>query len=196
MVALMEHQQQAQPDEEENWVATVPASVRALWRFPMYSEARTWFQWMNVFVPSDIADSMGIDDAVATRLCEAGAWQRIIKFTGDFDNGEGIYEYVPLPGGPRNHPVHVQPERMVGYTEVLGARNGPIRIRTERDQRKSMSTPGARGHINRREQRYKAMQEAVEKRRALQQAKAKEEPEWKRKAGGSAAKKMIDTRQM
>lgn len=178
-------------DETEDWLATVPRSVRALWNLPMYSEARTWFQWMNVFVPSDIADAMGIDVDVAKRLCDAGVWQRIVINTEDFDGREYIYEYVPLPSGPRNHPVHIQPERLVGYGEVLSPRGMPIRIRTERDMRRTMSTPGARGHINRREQRYRAMQEAVEKRRAVQMAKAKEDPKWKKKAG-----KTIDTRQM
>lgn len=176
MVAVPIEQAHSPPDVDEFF--DVPKSVRALWRLPMYSEARTWFQWTNVFTPSDIADLMGINVEVAQRLTEAAVYHRIVT-REDFDGQEHIYEYVPLPPGPRFHPVHQQPERMVGYDEVLCARGMPVRIRTERDQRKSMSTPGARGHINRREQRYHAMQAAVDARRKKQAEKAGTD-EWRK----------------
>lgn len=153
----------------------------------MYSEARTWFQWSDIFFPSDIADYMGIDVSVAERLCDAAVWQRIIVKTDDFDGREYLYEYLPLPPGPRNHPSGTPPERVVGYIEILSPRGQPVRIRTERDMRRSMSTPGARGKINRREARYRAMQEAVEKRKLKQQQRAEDEPRWRKAKKNSIA---------
>lgn len=102
-----------------------------------------------------------------------------IEDTGDRINGrsdryEEIYTFVPLPPGPRVHPTRTPPEVVWGYTEILSPRGMPVRIRTERDQRRTMSTPGARGRIKRREQRYQAMQEAVEKRKQVQAVRAKE----------------------
>lgn len=176
----------ALPMEQEEEVV-IPDAIRREWMKATYSEARTWFQWLDVFVPSDIADSMGISLAVAKRFVVAGEWHGIIQNTGDDDGREDIFEYVPLPPGPTHHPTGLPPERLVGYGEILCPRGMPVRIRTERDMRRTMSTPGARGHINRREARYRAMQEVVEKRRLKQLERAKDDPNWKKKSKKSRA---------
>lgn len=170
------------PEVEEDEFANVPKSVRALWKLPMYSEARTWFQWSNIFMPSDIADFMGIDTSVAKRLIDAAVWHRIVKNTEETDGRETIFEYIPLPPGPRLHKTGTPPERITpGVYDLAPANRGmPVRIRTERDQRKSMSTPGARGVINRREQRYKAMLEAVEVRKKKQAERLAADPNWRK----------------
>lgn len=133
-----------------------------------YAEARSWIDWIRVFTPSDLADTMVVDLTVAERFIKAAEWHGIIRNTGDFDGREYIYEYVPLPPGPRNHPHKEPPEKVVGYDEVLCARGMPIRIRTERDMRRILSTSGARSVHVRREKAYKKQQEAVALRRKKQ----------------------------
>jgi len=96
-----------------------------------------------------------------------------IEDTGDTDqmNGSGeqpIYALIPLPPGPRHHPHKLPPERVVGYSEVLSPRGLPIRIRSERDMRRILSTSGARSKHVQREKRYQKMIEAQEKKLAAQ----------------------------
>lgn len=137
-----------------------------------YAEARSWIDWIRVFTPSDLADTMVVDLAVAERFVKAAEWHGIISNTGDFDGREYIYEYVPLPPGPRHHPHKAPPEVAEGYDVEsfpwIRSRGMPIRIRTERDMRRILSTSGARSVHVRREKAYKKQQEAVALRRKKQ----------------------------
>lgn len=89
--------------------------------------------------------------------------------TGDRVNGSGpeeaLYSYVPLPPGPREHP-NFAPEWVItpGVGELAPRRGMPVRIRTERDQRRTLSTPGARQKKKQQEKNYERMQVAKAKR--------------------------------
>jgi hypothetical protein len=161
--------------EEE--VRFVPDWARSAMAQPTYSEARTWFEWLQVFTTGDVADSMGIDEVVAQRYVRAGVWHGIIYLAAE---EEGIYEYVPLPPGPTHHFTQL-PEwqlRSIGCGELAPVRGLPIRL--QKDDRKEMSTPGSRGRAKRREARYKQMQEAVAARRQRQLETLDLEPRWRR----------------
>lgn len=96
-----------------------------------------------------------------------------------------IYAYIkpdrPPEAGPRNHPTKAPPEKdNPAYTEAR-ATGMPVRIRTERADRKGRSTPGQRHKIITRDRNYERMQAAIEKRMEEQKQKAQKEPKWKRK---------------
>lgn len=144
-----------------------------------YAEARVWIVWLQLFTVSDLADSMYCDHTVAESMVKAAVWNQIIEDTGDRMDGpygeETIWSYIPLPPGPNEHPHKTPPEKLVGYDEVLCPRGLPVRIRTDRDTRRLLSTPGSRHIMKMRDARYKEMMEKREvqrdtKRRKYQQA--------------------------
>jgi hypothetical protein len=134
-----------------------------------YDEARAWSVWLRVFTPRDMADAMAIDVESLRGFLVGLERNGTIRYAGSLSDDGGfedaVYEFVPLPPGPKRHPVEVPPERLVGYGEVICPRGMPVRIRTERSYGRAMSTPGSRGQIKRREQRYQRMREAVRARR-------------------------------
>lgn len=145
-----------------------------------------WFVWLRVFTPSELADSMGVDDVVAERFIHAAIWHGIVLDSGDSINGSGpperIYEWKPLPAGPRNHFTHAPEWKITpGCYDLAPVRGMPIRIRTEREMRKIMSTAGSRGVHHRRELAYEKQEAARKKRIADSKAKAQKEPKWKRR---------------
>lgn len=129
-----------------------------------YAEIRTWARWLGSFTPSDLADAMGVDASVGERGVKALLWHGICQDSGvqvyDRSGEEPLIEYVPLPPGPREHATEVPPERLVGYTEVLSPRGMPVRIRTERMMRQTLSTAGARQFHKNRQRAYERQQEA------------------------------------
>ena len=147
-----------------------------------YDEARFWTVWLRVFTVRDLADSMAVTPESLRGFLIGMERHGTVTSMGSLD-GTGefesiVYEWVPLPPGPSEHPNGPLPEQMArqyGAYELAPERGYPVRIRTERDQRKSMSTPGARGHIKRREERYQKMQAAVNERRDKQRRKAEEQ---------------------
>lgn len=149
-----------------------------------YSEARSWAVWLRVFTVEDMAASMAVTPESLVGYLVGLERNGSIVRAGELDDLGGIiYEWIPLPEGPRVHPIGTTPEQLArafGAYEEAPVRGYPIRIRTERAQRKNMSTPGARGKIVRREQRYQRMQEAVRARREKQRIKARQQLE----AGG------------
>ncbi len=73
-------------------------------------------------------------------------------------------------------------------TDVVSRRGEPVRIRTERKTRKSMSTPGARSKVKQANARYEKQQAAVEARAAAQRAKAAAKPRKKPLSAAAAAR--------
>lgn len=155
----------------------------------LYSEARDWFGWLGMFTPGMLADAMGVDDTVADRMVLAGEFHGIIYDTGDRVNGtwrgeQPLFGYVPLPPGPTEHPTETPPERLAGYTDIVCPRGEPVRIRTDRDTRRLMSTPGARSKVLQREKRYEKMMETQRQRAERAKIRAAQglvDPKWKKK---------------
>lgn len=167
---------------------------------PTYDEARYWFVWLRCFTPSELADSMAIDTFVAQRFINAGLFWGIIQGTGDMMNGtaagyEELYEYVPLPPGPRFARTFTPEWRSTPGCYDLAPRRGlPIRIRDEGRARKMGSISGGGAMKEKlRNKRYLAMQEAVEKRKEARKRREHQEPKAKssgrRKAEAMAARK-------
>lgn len=165
-----------------------------------YAEIRDWAVWLQLFTASDLADAMGVNIEWGRRGVKALLWHGICEDTGDVIDGpfgpEPIIGYVPLPPGPKHHPHGILPEviavSQMGGFEIFNQRGVPVRIRTERQMRKSLSTPGARQTHKNRERAYE-LQEEARRRRAEEQriASAREKelgPKWKRKRAAKASK--------
>lgn len=142
-----------------------------------YDETRLWVTWVRIFTQDDLAETMAVEPETLNDFIKGLVRWGTIEDSGDRVNGtergeEVIWSYIPLPPGPTHHPHGTPPEiiavNQMGGFEIHSPRGMPVRIRSERDQRKTMSTPGARGRIKRREQRYWAMQKAVRERAAKQ----------------------------
>lgn len=141
-----------------------------------YAEARLWTYYLRVFTARELADSMGVTiDSIQGMLLGLQFNDTIVN-TGDVGSGgEPLYEFVPLPANPSDHPT-LRPEWSAAPgVGVLAPRNRgqPVRIRTERDTRRTMSTPGARGRLKRREQRFQAMKARVKEREEKREVKTK-----------------------
>lgn len=155
-----------------------------------YDEVRAWAVWLRIFTASDLAEAMAVNVAVAERGIKALLWHGICYDTDDSFRGERIIAYVPLPPGPTEHETGTPPEIIVGYTDILTPRGITIRIRTERDMRKSLSTPGARQHHKNRERAYQRQEQAREQRRMENLERARKDPKWKRVKRGKT--KVVD----
>lgn len=127
-----------------------------------YDETRLWTYWLDRFTISDLADAMGVEPEAIVGHVVGLIHNGTIEDTGDYINGSGpaenILAFIPLPPGPREH--ETQPpewQATPGVGELAPRRGYPIRI--WREDRKKMSTPGQRGYIMRRQQRYEQMME-------------------------------------
>lgn len=163
-----------------------------------YAEVRWWACELGVFTAGDLADAMGVDYEVGRRSVAALCHQGVCHDTGSVIDGrhgyEYIIEYVELPAGPAEHETGISPEA-IALREFrplpTPPRGMPVRIRTERMMRRSLSTPGARQHHKNRERNYQRIQDA-RARRQLEQAIAD-----RRKAQGKpapVAKKQASTK--
>lgn len=142
-----------------------------------FAEARDWIVLLHTFTVSELADCMLIDHAVAQRYVFAAEFWGIIENTKDYVNGteagyEALYSYVPLPPGPRFHP-HRSPEWLStpGCYSLAPRRGMPVRLRNERELRRTLSTPGARAKEKQRDNRYKKMMEKVQARKEAHKIK-------------------------
>ena len=148
-------------------------------------------RWLGPFTARDLAYALGVPPQMGEQFVKALLFHRLATDTGDAAQGpdgeEPIYEMEPLPEGQTNReqrmPAHIQAIIEMGGFEILEPRGLPIRIRTERDQRKSLSTPGARQAHRMREKAWRDQQEAIRKRQEQPQKEAK----WKRRGKGGAA---------
>lgn len=81
-----------------------------------YDEVRTWARWLNVFTAEELADALGdLPVAYGEQGVLALLDNKIITDTGITLEGrhgqpQQLYEYVPLPSGPREHLTEVPPE--------------------------------------------------------------------------------------
>lgn len=148
-------------------------------------------RWLGVFTAQDLADALRVPVELGDQFITALLWHEMVHETDDWVEGphgvETIYELEPLPPGPNQRPRHTPPEisavREFGGLLLYDLRGLPVRIRTERDQRRSLSTPGARQVHRNREREYERMQQAKaqrrikddKKRRALAEGKRVEE---------------------
>lgn len=156
-----------------------------------YADARTWFAWLAIsmgpFTVGDLADSMMIDDDLAAKFIRAGTWTihggvqaALLEDTGSIVNGtyrgdETLYQYRPIEDRVWRHHPHLLPEWQT--TPGCGSwappnRGMPVRIRSDRDLRKLMSTAGSRSAVVQREKRYEMMmiERANAKRKSAEKA--------------------------
>jgi hypothetical protein len=149
-------------------------------------------RWLTLFTPSDLADALRVPPELGEQFVHAMLFHGIVEDTGDELDGplgaERVYEMPPLPPGPNEHPHLLPPEIMavleLGGFEIITPRGLPVRIRTERQMRRSLSTPGARQVHRNRERAYERQKAAEEARREADRAKGAREPKWKRKGKG------------
>lgn len=152
-----------------------------------YGEIREWAIILGAFTASDLARELGVDIDVGRRAVGALCLQGVCANSGDLLDGpfgyEPVIEYVPPPPGPTRREYGPDPvQTAISQAERITVdRGAPVRIRTERQMRRSLSTPGARQHHKNRDRNYQRMQDAVEERRQKQKAKAAQEPQYKRK---------------
>lgn len=107
------------------------------------------------------------------------AEHKLIQSTGRTRGG--LREYgTRVVADPTSRPRHPLPEKEPPAGIEKKATGMPVRIRTERAQRRSLSTPGARQHHKNSERNYQRQQDAVAARAEAQKAKAQREPKWKR----------------
>jgi hypothetical protein len=142
---------------------------------------------------------MAVDESVAERGITALLYQGIVRESRNFQlslwGDIPVYEYVPLPPGPTEHETGTPPWMLWPCgSEVLSPRGLPIRIRTQRDQRGGMSTPGSRQKLKNRERAYQRQKEARESRAEEQRRAAMEDPKWKKVRRGKV--KTVSTKDM
>jgi hypothetical protein len=152
-----------------------------------YQETRFWAVTLRVFTVSDLADIMAVPEEALDSFVFGLLFNGTIEDTGDRINGRGsgieeVYAWIPLPAGPKEHETGPTPESIavmeMGGFEVLSPRGGPVRIRTERQMRRSLSTPGARQTHKLRELAYQRQEEARQKRAEEQRLKGSKKPKW------------------
>lgn len=136
-----------------------------------YDETRLWTYWLRVFTPSDLAETMAVPVEAIEGFIVGLQRNGTIEDTGDMVNGSGppekVYSFIPLPPGPTEHFTR-PPEwqNTPGVGELAPANRGmPVRIRSERQMRKILSTSGAAAKHRQREKRYHKMQEDQAKRK-------------------------------
>lgn len=113
---------------------------------PTYDEARMWVYWLGahdgLFSATELADSMAVTVESAAGFVIGLKRAGTIRDTGMRINGSGppepLYELVPLPPGPTEHPTHLAPEndgRLGCYVEA---------------PRRGMPVPGTTSHGTKR----------------------------------------------
>lgn len=159
-----------------------------------YDETRAWTVMLREFTPGDLADVMGVNDEALEGflfgLLFNGTIEEVGRRNGHGRGLEELYRWVPLPPGPREHPTGVPEWRSPGcYSEVLTPRGMPVRIRSDRDNRRLMGqgSGGARRQLIMAERAWQRQQEAVARRREEQQRR-----DQAKKENASAAKRKAE----
>jgi hypothetical protein len=151
-----------------------------------YDEVREWAIELELFTPSMLAHEMGVDLETGRRSVNALIRDGICTNTGDQVDGPHGYEYViayvPPPPGPTSRPHSPDPvqQAIAQHGRITVRRGVPVRIRTERRNRRGMSTPGQRQKMKNNEREYQKQKEAIEKRIEERKSKAQKDPKWKR----------------
>lgn len=152
-----------------------------------YDEVRDWARELGTFTASDLAFEMGVDHATGVRCVNALCRQGVCAGTGDHLDGPRGYEpivtYVPVPPGPTSYDAGPDPvaQAISQAGRIVVARGEAVRIRTERKNRRGMSTPGQRQKMKNQEREYKKQVTAREARAEEQRSKAQKDPKWKKK---------------
>jgi hypothetical protein len=154
-----------------------------------YSEVRWWARLLNTFTADDLCQAIGVDESLGPRFVTALTWHGIVRDTDEvYQNGSGpepIYEYIPLPPGPKEHPHYMPPEIMavleMGGFEILSPRGMPVRLRNDKEERRkgSVAGTGNKLRLKLKEERYKKMVEARERRAADAEAKRQAKLQYK-----------------
>jgi hypothetical protein len=133
-----------------------------------YQETLSWAVHLRVFTIRDLADAMYVtEDSIGQfiiGLIFNGSVEEIDSVNGRGE-AEVVYRWVPLPPGPTHHPTRL-PEWIItpGCGSLAPRRGMPVRIRTDRETRRLMSTPGAGHKMRLREQRYQQFVAAKDQR--------------------------------
>lgn len=149
-----------------------------------YAEVRRMAYWLNAFTARDLADALHVHEAVGERFVKALLWSGhvggpIIADTGieleGPERSEALYEVLPMPTAvyPRNKypPVWLMAVIEMGGFLLYNERGRVQRIRTQRQMRRSMSTPGARQHHKARERAWRRQEDAKRNRSELERRK-------------------------
>lgn len=152
-----------------------------------YGEVREWAVILEKFTAGDLAREMGVDYETGVRSVRALCMHGICRYTGDKIDGPHGYEeivaYAELPDGPTSYePSAPDPvQAAIANARIFVQRGEPVRIRTERKNRRGMSTPGQRQKMKNQERNYQRQQEAKVKRAEMQKSKAQKDPKWRKK---------------
>lgn len=152
-----------------------------------YGEVRDWAQILERFTATDIAREMGVDIETGRKSVTALCMHGICKYTGDKVDGphgyEDLVEYIDLPDGPTSYvPSAPDPvQAAIAGARIFVERGQQVRIRTERKNRRGMSTPGQRQKMKNQQRNWEKQQDAKAKRAEIQKSKAQKDPKWKKK---------------
>lgn len=158
-----------------------------------YAEVREWAVILGTFTASDLAREMGVDHDTGVRSVNALCRQGMCVNTGDMLDGPHGYEpivtYVPPPPGPSSRPKAVDPvqQAISQAGRITVQRGDPVRIRTHRDNARSLSTPGSAQKHKNRDREYNKQQEAKAA-RAEEQRKNAKVPQWQKKKAKAKAR--------
>lgn len=140
--------------------------------------------WLNAFTARELAEALHAHEAVGERFVKALLWSGhvggpIIEDTGVRLEGpsglEALYEMRPMPAikYERNKypPVWLIAVLETGGFRLFDERGQVQRIRTQRQMRRSLSTPGARQHHRARERAWQRQEDAKRNRAELERRK-------------------------
>lgn len=151
-----------------------------------YAEVRKVARWLHLFTRDDLADSLRISPQLADQFIKALLWQGIAVQTEDVlpgpDGDQILIEMEPLPelvyNREKRTPPHIKAVfEMFGGFELYNVRGITQRIRTERQMRRSLSTPGARQVHKNRERAYMRQKQANDQRKLQDKKKARAKAE-------------------
>jgi len=121
-----------------------------------YDEIRVWARWLNCFTAAELADALGnVPIELGEQGVKALVYHGTICDTGiDLDGRAGserLYEYIPLPPGPRNRykqrPIELQVFLEMGGDPLRVPRGMPVAMQEQRRgnlSRTGMKRPGRR----------------------------------------------------
>lgn len=172
---------------------------------PTYTRARIVARKLQVFTPAELGAELGVSVEDAEKFIGALLWQGLllpdVEFEDDGFGGEvPVYTMEPIPKTiykrSKYPPIWLVAVLEMGGFELFDLRGVAVRIRSERDKRKSLSTPGARQHHKNADREYWRQEDARRKRSeldremAIAQAQGKQyEPREKHRKGKKAGRK-------
>lgn len=136
------------------------------------------------FTMKEIATELGQPIAKVRPYWKALIAGGVIRDTGVKFSGSPIFEFVKPEGEVVARETRLPPEKDRPAYEDAPRRGEPVRIRTERKDRKARSTPGARQKVINNDRNWERLQAAKARREA--QARARDDtPSYLKKKKGS-----------